>query len=235
MFASPLISDPVTTPDTIFTTSSSPAVNFQTSISVTTNNGSEISSVSVTIFDPLGNEMGTFPMNSSNSLSDISNGSGNYSANINLTGISCLIVGNYSLEYVAVNEAHLNSNTILSELKVVNTANQPPVIASTNLPDSVVRPSPGDSVLLTISMNATDPDGLCDLKSASFVTVRPNGVTLPPIPMLYDNNGRFSFSAYVYYSSDPTSYGYFKYTFTAKDRSDVLSSPVTDSIKFLQP
>jgi hypothetical protein len=166
---------------------------------------------------------------------DTNSGDGIYTTTINITNISCLLVGNYTIEYVAKNNSGLYSNTIISGLKVVNTNISPPVITSTNLPDSVVRPSPGDSALLTISINVNDPDGLCDLKDASFVTVRPNGVTLPSIPMFNDGNGLFSFSAYVSYSSDPTSYGYFKYTFTARDRSNILSSPVTDSIKFIQP
>jgi hypothetical protein len=173
-------------------------------------------------------------MSDNGTSGDTTSGDGNYTTTININNIQCLVVGNYTLEYLAKNNSGLYSNTIVSGLKVVNTNNSPPVITNTNLPDSVVRPLPGDSTLLTISINADDPDGLCDLKDASFVTVRPNGFVLPAIPMFNSGNGLFLFSAYVSYSSDPTSYGYFKYTFTARDRSDSLSSPVVDSIKFVQ-
>jgi hypothetical protein len=139
------------------------------------------------------------------------------------------------MEFVAENNSGLFSNLITSDFRVVNTVDIPPVITNTNLPDSVVRPLPGDSTLLTISVNVSDPDGLCDIKNVTFVTVRPNGVTLPPIPMFNEGNGQFAFSNYVSFSSDPSSYGYFKYTFTASDNSDSLSSPVADSIKFVQP
>lgn len=227
-YYSPLISNPVISQDTVFTTSANPLINFNTSVSVNTNNGSAIRNVICSLTDPEGNLLGNFNM------SDNSN-SGIYSVTVNDSNISCLLVGNYKLEYIAENNSGLFSNLITSELRVVNTANQPPVISSTNLPDSVVRPVPGDSTLLTISVNVNDPDGLCDLKDVTFVTVRPNGVTLPPIPMFNNQNGQFLFAAYVSFSSDPTSYGYYKYTFTAKDRSNVLSSSVTDSINFIHP
>ena len=157
-----------------------------------------------------------------------------YTASININNIQCLLVGNYVLEYVAENNSQLFSNLITSNISVINTAAVAPVITSTNLPDSVERPAL-DSTLLTISVNVNDPDGLCDIKNVTFVTTRPNGVVFPPIPMFNNGNGQFTFSNYVRASSDPTSYGYFKYKFTARDNSDSLSAPVTDSIKFVYP
>ncbi|MEO8211477.1 MAG: hypothetical protein ABI840_13035 [bacterium] len=163
---------------------------------------------------------------------DTNSNDGRYIATVNISNISCLLVGNYRLEFIAENNSGLFSNLITSGLRVINTDNLPPVITSTNLPDSVVRPLV-DSTLLTISINVTDPNGLCDLKDVSFVTTRPNGVIIPAIPMFYNGKGEFTFSNYVRNSSDPTSYGYFKYTFTARDNSNLLSAPVTDSIKFV--
>ncbi len=203
-------------------------INFTTSIDVNTNDGSSIKTVTCTVINSERDPIGQFNM-TGNSTGD------SYTTTVNITNIECLLVGNYTVEYIAENNSGLFSNLITSPLKVINIADFPPVIVSTNLPDSVVRPVPGDSTLLSITINVTDPDGLCDLKDASFVTVRPNGVTLPAIPMFTNGNGEFIFAAYVGYSTDPTSYGYFKYTFTARDRSDLLSNPVIDSIKFLQP
>lgn len=225
-YYSPLISNPTLSTDTIFTTSANPLINFTTTVSVNTNNGSPIENVICSLTDPEGNLLENFNMTDNS-------GNGIYTVTVNVSNISCLLVGNYKVEYIAENNSGLFSNLITSELRVVNTDNVPPVITGTSLPDTVTRPSPGDSTLLTISINANDPNGLCDLKDATFVTVRPNGVTLPPIPMFNNQNGEFIFSAYVGYSSDPTSYGYFKYTFTARDRSNLLSNPVTDSINFI--
>lgn len=185
--------------------------------------------------DPSGNIIATIAMSDNGVLPDTTAGDGKYSAAVNVNNISCLLVGNYAIDYLALNTSGLYSNQIVSDIIVINSANMPPVITGTNLPDSVVRPLPGDSLLLTISVNVNDPDGICDLKDVTFVTVRPNGVTFPPIPMSDNGNGEFLFSNYVSYSTDPTSYGYFKYTFTAKDRSNIESIPVTDSIKFVLP
>lgn len=165
---------------------------------------------------------------------DTNSNDGRYIATVNITNIQCLLVGNYRLEYVAENNSGIFSNLITSSLNVMNSDNLPPVIISTNLPDSVVRPAV-DSTLLTISINVNDPNGICDLKDVTFSTVRPNGVMIPPQPMFYNGNGEFVFSSYVRNSFDPTSYGYFKYTFTARDNSNLLSAPVIDSIKFVQP
>jgi hypothetical protein len=224
--SAPLISGPFLSNDTVFTTSASPDINFTTAINVNTNDGSSITSVTCTVFDPNGLNAGIFNLSN--------NGSGTYSANINISGISCLLVGNYKLEYIAQNASLLYSNLVTANLRVINTDNLPPVIVSTNLPDSVIRPST-DSTLLTISVNVSDPNGVCDIKDVTFVTTRPNGVVFPPIPMFNNGNGEFVFSNYVRESADPTAYGYFKYAFTARDNSNLLSATVTDSIKFVYP
>ncbi len=220
--------------DTVFTNSAFPNITFYTSVNVNLNEGSPLEYINCKVIDPSGNQIATVQLFDNGTFPDTTSGDGKYSAIVSPI-VNCLLVGNYTLEYLALNTSGLFSNLILSDIFVVNSANQPPVISGTNLPDSVTRPLPGDSTLLTITVNVSDPDGLCDLREVTFVTVRPNGVTLPPIPMFNNNNGEFSFSNYVSFSSDPTSYGYFKYTFTAKDRSNVLSIPVTDSIKFVQP
>ena len=221
--------------DTVQTTSSSPLITFYTSVTADRNGGQQISSVTLLINDPENTELATINLTDNGTLPDTTAGDGKYSAIVSISNISCLLVGNYGLEYIAVNSTGLYSNLITSEIYVKNTANVPPVIAGTNLPDSIVRPLPGDSLLLTISVNVNDADGLCDLKEVTFVTERPNGVILPAIPMFYNGNGEFLFSNYVLPSSDPSSFGYFKYTFTPKDRSNVSGNPVKDSIKFVMP
>ncbi|MBS1517198.1 MAG: hypothetical protein JSS91_03845 [Bacteroidetes bacterium] len=211
-------------------------ISFYTSVNVNLNGGTQLEYVNCSVIDPDGNTVGVIHLSDNGTQPDSTAGDGIYSAIVSISNISCLITGKYKLEYLALNNTGLFSNLISSELTVVNTLNAPPVISGTFLPDSVVRPAQGaDSVLLTISVNVTDPDGYCDIKGVTFVTVRPNGITLPPIPMTDNGNGDFIFSNYVSYSSDPTSYGYYKYTFTARDNSNLNSAPVADSIKFVMP
>ncbi|MBL8005965.1 MAG: hypothetical protein JNJ56_00410 [Ignavibacteria bacterium] len=219
----------------MFTTSSSPLIILNTSVAVNVNGGSPLNYVICSITNPQEVQIGQFFMSDNGISPDTVSGDGRYSVSVSISNIQCLLVGKYNIEYLAENNSGLFSNLITSDFRVVNSANQPPVIISSNLPDSVIRPLPGDSSLLTITVNAGDPDGLCDIRDVTFVTVRPNGVTLPPIPMFNNQNGQFTFSNYVSYSSDPSSYGYFKYTFTVKDNSGISGIPLTDSIKFIQP
>ena len=234
-FASPVISDLVISSDTVYTTSSSPSINLIARVRVNLNGGSQLSKVSCIVKDPKSMQAGEFLFADNGQAPDTVAGDMIYSGAVNIGNIQCLLVGNYLMEVLAVNTSGLNSNLLTETFTVVNTANQPPVIASTNLPDSVVRPFPGDSLLLTITITANDPDGTCDLRNTSFVTVRPDGQVLPAIPMTNQGNGLFSFSNYVGYSSNPSSYGYFKYTFTTTDNSGAQSAPVRDSIKFVAP
>ena len=232
--SSPVILNPYQSEDTVFTSSASPLINFNVAVSVNTNDGSSINNVTCTVKDPNGLIAGQFNMLDNGTPPDSNSNDGRYTGTVNINNIECLLVGNYSIEFLAQNNSQLYSNLITSSVYVINTAVQPPVIVSTNLPDSVVRPAI-DSTLLTISVTVNDPDGLCDIKDVTFVTTRPNGVVFPPIPMFNNGNGQFIFSNYVRASSDPTSYGYFKYSFTARDNSNLLSAPVTDSIKFVYP
>ncbi len=234
-FASPVLTDLLISRDTVYTTSSAPSINLIARVNADLNGGSLLSKVTCTVYDPAGQQAGVFQLADNGQLPDTTAGDMIYSGSINIGNIQCLLVGNYSMELLAVNTSGLNSNLLTESFTVVNTANQPPVITSTNLPDSVVRPLPGDSALLTISINSSDPDGICDLRNVSFVTVRPDGQVLPAIPMFNQGNGVFSFSNYVSYSTNPSSYGYFKYTFTATDNSGAQSVPVRDSIKFIAP
>jgi len=232
--SSPIILNPYQSEDTVFTTSASPLINFTVAVSVNTNDGSSINNVTCTVKDPNGVIAGQFNMLDNGNPPDSNSNDSRYTGTVNINNIECLLVGNYSIEFLAQNNSQLYSNLITSSVNVINTAVQPPVIVSTNLPDSVVRPAI-DSTLLTISVTVNDPDGLCDIKDVTFVTTRPNGIVFPPIPMFNNGNGQFIFSNYVRASSDPTSYGYFKYSFTARDNSNLLSVPVTDSIKFVYP
>ena len=232
--SSPVILNPYQSEDTVFTTSASPLINFMVAVSVNTNDGSSINNVTCTVKDPNGVIAGQFNMLDNGTPPDSNSNDSRYTGTVNINNIECLLVGNYIVEFLAQNNSQLYSNLITSSVNVINTAVQPPVIVSTNLPDSVVRPAI-DSTLLTISVTVNDPDGLCDIKDVTFVTTRPNGVVFPPIPMFNNGNGQFIFSNYVRASSDPTSYGSFKYSFTARDNSNLLSAPVTDSIKFVYP
>lgn len=229
-YDSPVILSVTKSVDTVSTTSASPVISFDLNAVVSENGGSAISSVNCTLIDPLSNNLGTFSLDY---VQDLGNGK-KYGKTITAGTVSCLLVGNYTVQVVAKNEAGLFSAQVNSPLYVKNTANVAPVVISTTLPDSVVRPVSG-STPLTITINVTDADGHCDIKDVYFGAYRPNGNYIGVNLLTFTSNNEYTFTNVVTPSSADSSYGYFRYQFFAKDRSNAVSVGVWDSIKFVRP
>ena len=231
-YDSPVILSVTKSADTVSTTSASPVISFDLSAVVTENGGSPISSVNCTVLDPLNNNLGTFALSF---VQDLGNGK-RYMKNISVGSISCLLVGNYSVQVIAKNEAGLSSSQVNTPLYVRNSANVAPMILDKALPDSVVRPVSG-SFDLTLYVFVDDVDGDCDIKEVYFDAYRPSGFIIPggSIPMTLFNGNNWKFTNPVLPATADSSYGYFKYHFFAKDRSNAVSVGVWDSIKFVRP
>ena len=229
-YDSPVIVSVTKSTDTVSTTSSAPNISFVLTVVADENNGSPISSVSCILVDPLGASLGTFDLNFVQNVS----GGKQYSKNISTGSISCLIVGNYTVQVVAKNEEGLLSSQVNLPLYVRNSANVPPFIGAMAIPDSVVRPVSG-SIDLTLYVEADDVDGDCDVKEVYFNAYRPSGTFIGVIPMSLSPMGSWTFTNPVNPAVPDSSYGYFKYQFFAKDRSDAISVGVWDSIKFVRP
>lgn len=192
-----------------------------------------VSSVTATVFNPLNEAAGVF------TLSDA--GSGVYTGNITLTGISCLLVGNYKIQFVAEDELGLFSNLVVNNLPVVNTANQAPTVSGLIAPDTVIIPPTGENVYV-LSVLTNDPDGYCDLSKVEFSSFRPDGSQTNngnPFPMFDDGNieahgdtiafdSRFSEKIRILSTNNIT--GYFTFKYKATDRSGVSSIELVDSI-----
>ncbi len=229
-YDSPLIVSVTKSTDSVLTTSWAPVIAFDLSAVVNENGGGAIASIDCKLIDPLGGVVAVFGLNY---LQEVSEGK-KYAKSVSVSGISCLLVGGYTVELAAKNEAGLFSSVVNTPLFVRNMANVAPVVISTNLPDSVIRPVSG-SIPLTISINVTDTDGSCDIKDVYFGAYRPNGNFIGFNPLTFSINNEWTFTNVVTPSSADSSYGYFKYQFFAKDRSDAVSAAVWDSIKFVRP
>lgn len=231
-YDSPVILSVTKSVDTVSTTSASPVISFDLSAVVSENGGSAISSVNCTLIDPLSNNLGTFSLDY---VQDLGNGK-KYGKTITAGSVSCLLVGNYTVQVVAKNEAGLFSAQVNSPLYVKNTANVAPMILAKALPDSVVRPVSG-SFDLTLFVLVGDSDGDCDIKEVYFDAYRPSGFIIPggSIPMTWSNGNNWKFTNPVLPSTADSSYGYFRYHFFVKDRSNAVSVGVWDSIKFVRP
>jgi hypothetical protein len=157
-YDSPVIVSVYKSADTIYTTSGNPVISLNVTAFVSENNGSPLKSTVCNIFNPLNGSAGNFNLSYQGDSVSLKK----YAGTISVSGISCLLAGNYTLQFIAENETGLLSNQINLGFYVKNTANVPPFITGTNLPDSVVRPLTGQ-IDLTISISLKDNDGFCDV------------------------------------------------------------------------
>ncbi len=229
-YDSPVITNLVRTPDTVKTNSGSPVISFYVSVQADINNGAPLSGVTCTVLDPNSASLGTYNLAY---IKDTATGK-KFAATITTGTVSCLLVGNYTIQVIAANEKGLNSNMIGSEFHVMNTSNHAPVLSNPSIPDSVVRPLSG-SFNLTLSLTATDPDGHCDIAFVYMDAYRPSGNFIGRYAMNYDGNNVYSYTNTVTYAVPDSSYGFYKYFFTAIDRSELSSAVYKDSIKFVRP
>ena len=171
----------------------------------------------------------------------MSAGSGNlYTATINIDNISCLIVGNYKVDYYAENASGLFSNQVSDAFYVKNTANAAPVVSGLIAPSSIQVPASGiNSAVLSVLAN--DSNGSCDIKSVFFNSFRPDGTITggSPFSMFDDGNiplhgdtiaGDGRYSLIIGIPSTQTTFGYFKFIYQARDNSSLLSNQLIDSI-----
>lgn len=233
-FQKPIVSDIYLSSDTIYTNSTTPLIAFIASAKVSENGGTAIKFVNCKIYDAKGTVIGIFQMQDNGSPPDSIAGDARFTANITITNISCLIVGQYQIQFLAENTSGISSDLLTRTFNVIDTANQPPSISNPDLPDSVVRPVTG-SFDLTISVDVVDPDGECDIASVYFDAFRPTGSYIGRNSMVKSGLVKYSFTAPVLPATADSSYGYYKYLFQAIDNSGALSPVLIDSIKFVRP
>ncbi|CAN5622109.1 hypothetical protein BH10BAC5_BH10BAC5_02870 [soil metagenome] len=233
--SAPVISNAGINVDTVRTTGTTPSIRFIASVNASITGTDAIKNISCKLIDPSGSSIGTFILNDSGISPDTTAGNGIYTGNIDAGTISCLIVGTYSLQYIAESNAGLFSNQINLPVFVKNINNQAIIISNPQLPDSVVRPTSG-SFDITLKVTVIDPDGSCDINSVFFDAFRPSGSFIFHFPMQAGSEANtFFYTAPVTPAPADSSYGYFKYNFSAVDNSGLLSNILKDSIKFVRP
>lgn len=229
----PTISNLTVTPDTIFTVSNAPVVGLTASVKVTSED--VIKNVICTVINSKDSTLGFFNLRDNGSSPDPVANDGIFTGNISIEGFTCLAVGNYRVEVYAESEQGAFSN-VLSKIQPVRFSNNvAPVISNLVIPDSVVRPTTG-FVDITLEINASDPNGQCDINKVFLTSIRPTGFPIPgETPLFFSSGSTYKVTAPVFPSTADTSYGYFKYTFMAIDNSGLQSNIIKDSIKFVRP
>jgi len=244
-YKSPLLSNPFKSKDTVFTVSSAPVLNLVSSVSVNPNEGGDIKSVTCKVYSPDGSLLATYAMQDDGNAPDSVAGDFRYSCTINVTNISCLLVGQYSIQLIAENNAGLLSNQINSIFSVVMTDNKAPVVSSLFAPDSIAIPSSGLTIN-SLSVFALDSNGICDIKRVFFNSFRPDGTPSPlnPFTMYDDGNllehgdslaGDRRFSLIIQISSTQTTTGWFTFKYQAEDNSGLLSNQLIGRIYIYRP
>jgi hypothetical protein len=244
-YKSPLLSNPYKSKDTVFTTSAAPVINLFSSVSVNPNDGGDIKSVTCKVFSPDGSLLATYAMQDNGNSPDSVAGDYRYSCTINITNISCLLVGQYSIQLIAENTAGLLSNQINSSFGVVMTDNKAPIVSSLYAPDSIAIPSSGLS-LSTLSVFALDSNGYCDIRRVFFNSFRPDSSITggSPFTMYDDGNiiehgdttardGRFSLIIQI--TSAQTTIGWYTFKYQAEDNSGLLSNQLIGRIYIYRP
>lgn len=244
-YKSPLLSNPYRSKDTVFTTSTAPVISFVTSVQVNPNEGGDIKSVTCKVYAPDNTLMASYPMKDDGSAPDTVSGDGRYSCQINITNISCLLVGQYSIQLIAENAAGLVSNQINSPVAVVSTNNQAPIVWGLSSPDSISIPLTGSN-LSTLSINALDSNGYCDIRRVFFNSFRPDSSITGGSPFTMYDDGNIlehgdstaldgKFSLIIQVPSTQTTTGWYTFKYQAEDNSGLLSNQVIGRINIYRP
>lgn len=144
--------------------------------------------------------------------------------------------GNYTVEYF-VEEISNSTSNFIKKIGTQNfnfdngKENFSPILSNLNAPDTVILI--GESVLIPLSVTASDSNGLDDIEEVYFITYSSNGITNGFKTYLYDdgditNNGDEIagdgiFSRIIVFTSSNTK-GQWRFDFQAMDRKNKLSN-----------
>lgn len=147
-------------------------------------------------------------------------------------------IGNYELEFQAVDISGDSSNISSQTIYLENTA---PEIFNISLRDTIQRPSSGFDTL-HVKISANDAQGLSDILSVGFIPLLVGGDTLGFQPMFDDgnqsdhgddtaNDGRYSTIVRIEPQNQP---GTYIFNFSAEDKVGNTSIVLSDTIEVLQ-
>jgi hypothetical protein len=156
-------------------------------------------------------------------------------------------VGQYNIQIQASDNQGLVSNIIGLPVTVISSNNKPPIISALIAPDTVFVPTGSTPNYITVSVVASDADGLETIASVSTRVIKPDGTISIPYPLLDDGgktpdpvftgttsgdatagDGRFTLRIPVTFDAKRNEYRDF--VFTAKDKSGAISNSLTKRI-----
>jgi len=147
-------------------------------------------------------------------------------------------IGDFKLEATAINRADVTSNSLSATFSVFR-LNKPPAISDLVAPDTVSLGA--STVLLRLTVRATDPDGQGDIQRVYFNSFRPDGSPAAgnPFQMFDDGDvnglsgdairGDGVYSLNVQLQPNATK-GTYRFEFQAVDRSGVSSNTIAHNV-----
>jgi uncharacterized protein YfaS (alpha-2-macroglobulin family) len=204
-------------------------------LGITFNSAANVSSVRYDIFSPAGSKVNSTP------ISMIKSGPNSYSGTLVMS--RNYINGNYTLKYFVTDISGSTREAALHKFSYNNgSTNSPPVIANASVNPDAVTVTGSESVDITVTVEASDPDGSNDIELVYFIVFRPDGTTSGTQNVLNDNGVKITGSAWdetagdgIYsnrFSVNNTSQkGLWRIEFRARDRSKQVSNLI--SLNFL--
>jgi hypothetical protein len=149
--------------------------------------------------------------------------------------------GNYYVKFSARDKSNLPSNEIYLSLKLYR-GNRPPFISDLKAPDTVFVQD--QTTLIKITIKATDPDGIEDIKTVQFNSFKPDGTPSSGNPFkMYDDGNLSGISgddiagdgiySIIIQLPPNTQKGKYRFEFQAIDKSNASSNILTHYIYVL--
>lgn len=197
------------------------------------------------LIDDRGTAVAAGPLRNDGVSPDAAANDSTYTARARFT-VPAGTVGRYSLAVTCNGGEGSPGATALAPLRIVNTANDRPVVSALSLQDTVAVPSGSVPNLVRVSLTAADAQGAGDITSVLLRSVRPDGSVAGVFP-LYDDgsavttptfgtvsgdsiaaDGRYTLTIPIFSTTPKNTYRDF--LFFAVDRSGAVSDTLRKRI-----
>ncbi len=149
--------------------------------------------------------------------------------------------GNYYVKIFSIDKSNFSSNEVYFSLNLYR-GNRPPVISDLIAPDTVFLQT--QTVLIKMTIKATDPDGDNDIKTVQFNSYKPDGSPSSGNPFkMYDDGNSSGISgddkagdgiySIIIQLPPNTQKGKYRFEFQAIDRAGASSNVITHFIAVL--
>ena len=208
-------------------------------ISMDVNSPSNIREIYVDIYSSDDNKLNDSPVqlydNGVIGNGDTTEGDNKYSTRFPLS--RSYPVGTYTIKYYVTDINNNTKQVAVKSFEYDNNQNAlPPQISNLFAPDTVTVADPKSVIFMTVS--ASDPNGLGDIKEVYFITYRPDGSTSNNKNQMYDDGDDFHgdfkagdgiYSVFIQVTPQNPK-GTYKFNFRASDRSGKLSNLISHNI-----